>query len=143
MTAAEALQQFLASDATLSSLVGARIRPQKATQGDPTPYVAMSLSGSDRVRTLTEGSTGPCKATFQLEAWGSSEAQADAVRNAIRTAVGLGATKLDGFKGTMGTLQVQRAYVSDNVSNFAPPVHDDDLGAYVAGTELTFWYVEQ
>lgn len=100
MTLEEGLVTFL--KAFSPAIAGGRIHPLELPQGTALPAVTYQRISGPRVRTLS-GPGGKARARIQLDGWANTYAEAKALATQLRQA-------LDGYKGLMGTVQV------DNVS---------------------------
>ena len=135
-----ALRGFLAADPGLAALVGQEISPLQESQGLGAPRVVYSLLSAVDTRTLDQGPDHLPRCRIRLGCWGTTYAQAKQVAAAVRGAVGPGATKLDGFRGSMGGVNVQAIFVEDRVDDLVPPTHAEEQGSPQELLDLLIWF---
>lgn len=107
MTIESGIGDLLAADPAVAALVGARITPWPAPQGQVSPWVTWFVppGGGQRVASLT-GPSGLKNTVIEINCWsdtgprreeGAAYAEAKAVAKAVRAA-------LDGYQGLLGGL---------------------------------------
>ena len=111
MLAEEGLAYFMTHDSAIIALIGDRYEPLVVPQDKLRPAVAYR-----RITTPAEYShDGPSKPdypTIQLTIEGRNYPEAKAVAQLIKN-------KLDGFRGTMGTLPVQACYINNLIDGYS------------------------
>src|SRR5262245_62800552 len=90
----EAVCERLLTDPVVTSLINDRLYPGQAPQKCDFPYAVYEEAGQERLRTMT-GYVRLNRWSMRLEVFGSSRAQAKAVRGAI-------SARLDGYSGDQG-----------------------------------------
>lgn len=90
-TIVEQLRTYLLADATIAGLVGTRIYPAKLPQ-DPTMPAIMYQYIDGNSDISTDGPTGLATSTVQVDCWGASYSQMDALYEAVRL-------RLNGYAG--------------------------------------------
>lgn len=78
MSASETLRAALAADAPLTALVGGRIRFDMGAPNDAYPLIVIRQVGNEPIRGL-DGSLHARRETFQVESWGETRSQSNAV----------------------------------------------------------------
>lgn len=111
MLAEEGLAYFMTHDPIISSLIGDRFEPLVVPQDKARPAVAYQ-----RITTPPEyshsGRSNPEHPTIQLTIEGRTYTEAKQLAKTIRN-------KLDSFKGTMGTLEVQDCSIGNDVDGYS------------------------
>lgn len=93
------LTTYLNARATLTALVGNRIGPPPAAQGDANfPAVTVQVVSHPNVHSLS-GASGLAYPRVQITAWSRDAEELESVRDAIVNA-------LDGYAGAMGSVSV-------------------------------------
>lgn len=131
----EAINQRLRTDPAVVDLVGDRVYPADAAQGEQLPYVIYEEAEQQRMRTLT-GYVNLRSFLLHIDCWGQNRAQAKAVRKAV-------AASLDGFQGTMGGtsgIDVRGVFHEGQDSDSEVPQHGEEQGPHRLGLDLTVWY---
>lgn len=112
MTVAEALTSYLQGVTAVTTLVGRKIFQAPAHELELPPYVVFMRSGRQGERDI-EGNASVEQTYFDVESRGLTQQTAEAVGDAIRTA-------LHGTRGTWGSLRVQGAFVDDQDDDYLP-----------------------
>lgn len=130
------LVAFLLSKAPIVAIVGQRIEPMRTTQGVTYPRLTYQRVSTDRVRT-NDGPTLLAQARIQLDCWAEGPAGYDTAKqlaDEVRKAV-------DCFKGEMGSVTVQGAFLDDDEDISEAPGVDDRSVSRVS-MDLTVWFGE-
>jgi hypothetical protein len=112
MTIEEGLVAFLLAQSGITTLIGTRIMPAPLRQNVQLPAISYQLI-SVRDDVLHDGPQGLPDTRIQLDCWADTYAGAKTLAATVKTAV-------HGYKGTMGTVSVQRAKVENVVDGFEP-----------------------
>ena len=123
MTLEQGLVTFL--EAFSPAIAGGRIHPLVLPQNTTLPAVTYQRISGPRVRSLS-GPGGKARARIQIDVWDSTYLSAKDVATQIRQA-------LDGYKGLMGTVQV------DNVS-LATDWDRNDPNREIKGVSMDFMF---
>ena len=94
------LFQRLTSQTAVSSLVGNRVYPMYAKQGEALPLIIYQRTGVERPQSLA-GNVGNPVITLQLTTYGTSYTNVKQIARAVRLAV-------DGWTGTTAGVTIQR-----------------------------------
>lgn len=125
----EGIYAHLTDDAGVAALVGTRIYPLQVPQDVTLPAVAYQRISGPRDH-AHDGPTGLVRARVQFSALGSTYLEAKTVTEALRAA-------LDGFKGTMGTVEVQTVFLENERDEWA-----EAFRLPVVRQDVIFWYKE-
>lgn len=147
------LVPFLLSDAGVKAIVDTGVYPFAVAQGKPYPRITHQRISTNRVRS-NDGPTGLCTARVQLDCWAegpggmdTAKALADAVRKARGTtatasADAAGHAELDGFKGRMGSVTVQGAFLDEDQDLSEDPIFGNDQRVHRISADLTITFEE-
>jgi len=86
MSAESELRALLVATAGVTALVGTRVRAERAEQSDARPFVVFSRTGTDIEQSLFDEVLGT-KAVFEVACWADNRASAEAVADAVQTAL--------------------------------------------------------
>lgn len=86
MSAEADLQTLLAGTAAVTAICSTRIAQDRAEQDWARPFVIYTRTGTERFQTL-DGSTPDEKVTFAVECWADTRLVADALADAVTTAI--------------------------------------------------------
>jgi hypothetical protein len=89
MSAETDLQALLAGNAGVTALVSTRIGADRAEQEWSRPFVIYTRGDTDRMRGL-DGTITATKVSFEVQCWGNTRASAEAVADAVATAIEAG-----------------------------------------------------
>lgn len=112
MTIEEGFVAYVLAQSAITTLIGTRIMPAPLRQDCVLPAISYQFI-SQRDDVLHDGPQGLPDARIQLDCWADDYAGARALAEAIRTAV-------HAYRGTMGSVNVQRAKVENIVDGFEP-----------------------
>lgn len=133
MTIAAGLRTFLLADSTIASLIGsgsaARLYPVKLPQGPTMPAITYQTISGQRVHSA-DGASGLSGPRIQIDCWGSTYAQADALFEAVRK-------RLDGYRGPAGSKDIQGAFF-DTERDF----YEADAELYRKSADFIIWNTE-
>lgn len=108
----DGLYAHLIAYAGLAALIGDRVYPLKAPQDAIYPLLNYQRISGPRVHSHN-GPSGLAHPRFQLTAWASSLIEAKLVVAQARAAV-------DGFKGTMGDVDINGCFVVNEIDHYDP-----------------------
>lgn len=139
-----ALHAFLSSRQALAALVADRIHPRRRPQGGDLPCVVYRQVSGGTLGTLG-GISGLAAPTFAIDCYGASEADAEAVAQAVRGRRGDAQPGLDGFRGEVTAaddtqVRIQVARLVEMADDYLPNPHADDEGTYVTTLPFRIWY---
>lgn len=86
MSATADMQTVLADDAPLDALVDGAIEPDAITQGAGRPFVIHTITSTEPERGL-DGTVHARRYTMEVQCWGDTRDQAEAVADAAQTAI--------------------------------------------------------
>lgn len=94
MSAETELQALLVGDAgvraalgvTTALAAGKQVAADRVEQDTPRPFCVYTRAGTDRMEGL-DGTVHATKATFEMQMWGDTRLQADALADACQTAI--------------------------------------------------------
>jgi len=95
MSIKTAIRKHLLDRAAISTIVGTKIRFNRADQEDALPYIIITKDGKNPVHHMG-GATGLAMPTFTLTCWDNGSIKAETLADEVRDT-------LDGFQGTLGT----------------------------------------
>lgn len=126
MTVVEApeafLYQRLTSQTSVSSLVGTRVYPHYAAQGQVLPLIVYQRLSVERPQSLS-GNVGNPLITLQLTTYGTSYTSVRQISRAVRLAV-------DGWTGTTASVTIQRTTLTAESDGIDVPEDDQMLPYY-------------
>lgn len=137
MSIRSALFTYLAGKAGVTAIVGTspvRIYPVVRPQGGDMPALTYARMSGGHDHNL-QGSSGTAIPTFELDCFGDTYAQADALAEAIRQV-------MQGFSGTMGSVAVKSVILDDESDGYDPPEDDSDRGAFYISLKYRIRYTE-
>jgi Protein of unknown function (DUF3168) len=136
------LVTWLNAQSGLTNLVGARIYPEKAREGDPYPYLTYTLVSRKRPGRLQGRDTMPF-ARYQLDTASATKADCGNVMAQVLAAVdALQATLGVGKITKIGNTVLGSVALDDDRDGYQPPVRADDVGIYWRSADLLLWYRE-
>ena len=129
-TPQEALVAFLSADTAIAALIGTRLYPETAPEGEPYPRLTYQLIDWPTLNTL-EGPTGYGRPRLQIDCWAkgpTSYADAWALANAVRSSKGGNGSgpALDGFHGLLSGMDIRRIRLVDMADQWDPPVFGEE-----------------
>jgi hypothetical protein len=130
--APEDIRTCILASTAVSSLVGTRCHYNQLPQASAYPHVWFRIASDTEERTL-DGTGGLHEAAADLECVGSSESSAQNVADAVKS-------RLDGYKGSMGNMTCQAAFLRDKDDDYIPYSNQSDDGAHVVAFTLSLWY---
>jgi len=127
-TIATALRTYVLADAAVAALT-TRMYPVVLPQDPAMPAITYQyISGASVVS--HDGPTGLENPTFQIDCWGSSYSQMDALFQAVRK-------RLNGAKGTFSTLEVQGIFLVRKRD-----LYDNDAKLHRRTSDWSIWNEE-
>jgi hypothetical protein len=134
------VKAWIASRPEIDNLVGGRVFPNRARQKQTAgadAKILYTLIEAETVRNL-RGSAGLSFASYHLEIQAQEYDSVEAISKAI---VGTRAVPgLDGFRGTLAGIYVQRVLVVDATDQYQDPRDASDFGVFKRILEAKFWY---
>lgn len=112
MTIEEGLVAFVLAQSAITTLIGTRIMPAPLRQDCVLPAISYQLI-SVRDDVLHDGPQGLPDARIQIDCWADTYAGAKTLAAAVKTTV-------HAYRGTMGSVNVQRAKAENMVDGFEP-----------------------
>jgi hypothetical protein len=130
----EALYSILSNDATLLALTSTRIYPNILQQAVIMPAVTYQQISGQRDEVMTSP-TGFVESRFQINGWSDTYSETRDVANAIRGA-------LDGFSGTVSSVEIEAIHLIDEGDIPAFPPGKDVVKRYGKRLDFTVWFKE-
>lgn len=129
-----ALYATVIEDATVNAIIGTRFFPNVVPQSAKIPAATYMQISGPRVHSV-EGALGMVKARYQINCWAAKYSTVKDLAEAIRK-------QLDGFSGTVNTVQIQSIMLVDE-GDF-PKLTDDAEVTLRYGKRLDFiiWFQE-
>lgn len=124
-----ALATKLKSISALTALVSTRIYSVKLPQKFTLPAVVFRMTSSQTERVLS-GNSGKARTTFEISYYDTTDTAAEAGGEIIRKA-------LDGFRGTVSSVQIQSTIMMDRRDEF-----DYDIESYQRIMEFKIGHIE-
>jgi hypothetical protein len=124
------LFQRLTSQTAVSSLVGNRVYPMYAKQGEALPLIIYQRTGVERPQSLA-GNVGNPVITLQLTTYGTSYTNVKQIARAVRLAV-------DGWTGTTAGVTIQRTTLESEADGMEAPSDDQMLPYYTVVQTFDF-----
>lgn len=128
----EDLRTFIIGTTGVTSLISTRCHYNHYPEISQRPNIWFRVAMDTEERTM-DGVGGLHEATCDVECVGVTELSAQNVADAIKT-------RLDGYKGTMGTATCQGAFLRDKDDDYLPYSNQSDEGAHVVSFTLNLWY---
>ena len=128
----KALVNILQNDAAVANVVAARIYPETMPQGASLPVIIYHIISGAWDITM-DGEMNLARSRFQFDQWAAEYKQARELSDAVRAA-------LDGYSGTVGTVEIEAIRLLDEDDLFADL--PDVEGLRRSGKRLDFeiWY---
>ena len=136
MSIESALVDHLLADATISSLISARLFPDVAPQESTFPRITYQVIGAEHPQ-HTGGGSGIAQVRIQIDVWASTALSRRTTVDALRD-------RLQAYTGTMGdeALPIRAVFVEGPTNTYEPPIHGDEAGIYRGRFEATVWHTE-
>lgn len=133
-----ALIEYLKDDATLTTLVGARIYIQTAPAPVTYPCIVIHKITDRHERHMTAGS-GLAEGHYQINCYGETDYSAQTVASAVREALdNLTLTTL----GTVDTVALRAAFLGPGLDTFEPFNDGSQQGIHAVKQDWALWYEE-
>lgn len=131
---ATALTSLLANDATVSGLVGARIGPWQALQGEVRPFVAYQQTDGTHEHSFTAGQQLG-RAFYQFNCVADTYLEVTGLANAVRE-------QLSGYRGTSEGVVIQSCLSTDERDVPVPPIAGQPKPIYTRQIDFSVWFTE-
>lgn len=128
----EDLRTFIVGTTGVTSLISTRCHYNMVPQASARPNVWFRIASDTEERTM-DGVGGLHQAQGDIECVGLTETSAQNVADAVKT-------RLDGYKGTIGTATCQAAFLRDKDDDYIPYSNQSDEGSHVVAFTLSCWY---
>lgn len=135
------LTAWCASRSDIVATISDRVQPAATSQGLALPRVVYSVIGSAPVRTLN-AALGLTRTRLQVEAQAATYAAARALARAIKgdaDNANLG-SRLAGYQGTLGNVQVQGCHLDFETELYETPVNRSDVGVHRVVMDFIVWH---
>lgn len=126
----EAVYARLKNHSGVSAIVGARVYPQKATQGVVLPCVVYSRTGTSNREIYHNGTTETALSRFQIDCWAKTLPGALQLSEAVVAC-------LHGWSGTQGNEKIYISQVVNTQDGF-----DFETGEYVIPVDVEIFHKE-
>jgi hypothetical protein len=128
-----ALRSRLLTDAGIAALVGSRIAWAARPRRSELPSIALHLISAPRDYTMA-GPSGLVNSRVQVDCWALTNAEADAVADAVNTA-------LSGLRAEVNGVQFQGAFLENETDYTDDASAPDDVLARVS-QDYSIWHSE-
>jgi len=131
-----AMYDHLTADATLATLVGARIYPDAAPQGGALPFIVYFAASTEHDRHLAAGS-GLASVSFQIDVYAATSLSRRSISDALFD-------RLHGYAGAMGTelFDVRSCTLEGPTHTYEPPSDGSEQGTYRGRHAAAIWHAE-
>lgn len=140
MSLGTSIYGYLSGLAAITSLVGTRIYPLVRPQGGALPAITYQVIGSTHEH--VNGSTantlraaGLATYTVQVDSWASTYTAAQTIDETLRT-------KLQGYRGTMGSIVVTGVFKQSSQDLLEQSIEGKSPGDYRVSTDYSFMVKE-
>ncbi len=123
-----AINTALRANATLTGLVGTKIRPTNPAEKDLPPSLTFSVSKKAREQSL-DGPIGVCRCRLSLVARSLDYDVCKAIKEALRN-------MLDGFVGDLSGVAIVEASMADESDVYEQPADGSDQGTFEVPCEF-------
>lgn len=130
----KALFTALVLNPAVSALVSSRIYPNKIPQKVRMPALAYQQNGGKRDHTMS-GPIGMVNSVFDISCESESYSGARALAKAVRQC-------LDGYKGTVGTVEIGAVFLIDEYDVPSVAAGTDVLTRYAKNLTFVVWFKE-
>lgn len=134
MAVEKAIRSILVDDGTVAGLVGNRIYPLVRPDGTGSPAITYQQISGFRDHVMT-GPSGFVESRFQLNCWADTYAEADALADAVRSAV-------DGYSGTKESVVIQGIHLVDEGDAIVLQADNESLNERGKRLDITVWFDE-
>lgn len=136
MTIETAFFNHVSTTVAITSLVGTRVYATIAPSSVTYPHITFKVN-SDAPEHHMAGAAGLTRVLLQVDAWAYVVSERQAISEALRNA-------LDGFKGLMGTEQLDvRSCFLENRNTFEEPdPQGRNLPVHRTSMDFSIWHVE-
>lgn len=127
------LRTFIIGSTSITSLISTRCHYNKMPQSSQRPNIWFRVTSDTEPRTM-DGVGGIHEAFVDIECAGLTEDSTQAVADVLKP-------RLDGYKGTMGNVTANGAFLSDKDDDYVPFSNENDPeGVHVISFGLHLWY---
>lgn len=132
----DAVYAILAADAAVMALCAGRVYPGVAEPGAPLPYAVYEVPDDNLTDTLS-GQVFPALASFSIDCYGATRAEARALRRAVRDA-------LEGYEGDSpgAVFFVHGVFPQGGDTDIELPSPGDEMPVHRSGLNLSVGYSE-
>jgi hypothetical protein len=129
----EAIRARLVADATISGIVGTRIRPEERPQSDELPAITYTLADMERPHYVNGQYVGQSDATIQFDCWATTRAVCVTLKAAIEQS-------FDGFRGTQSGVVIRWCGQVNELDLDEPPEPGSDTATFHTVIDYRFRY---
>jgi hypothetical protein len=129
-----ALYSFLSTQVAITAVVGTRMYPVLAPASAGLPFVTYQRLDEQEEGWLL-GRSGLSRATYQLDVWGATPAQAEAVVLALKST-------LDRYRGLMGSVPVRQCTLVSILDGLEDPLEGQTQGLWRHTLTAEIWFHE-
>jgi hypothetical protein len=129
---ADAGVQALAGDQAEGGATVVRVYPNRAPQGVDRPFIVVRRISGAPVITYNAGPTTLGGRQVQVDSYADSYAGADGLALAVMAA-------LNGYAGTVASIDVRGVLLQDVSDDYEPPVHADEAGIHRVSLDFLIW----
>lgn len=131
-TIGENLRTFVLESTGISAVVGTNMEQNKIDQDTDTPFIYYSRTNEVEDRDQAANG-GISEVTFSIQC-------VDEDIDASLALAALVKSRIDGYKGTMGTQRILGVFVSDRSDDYYTKPDGGDIGFHVAGLSAQIFY---
>jgi len=126
------LVAFLLGESAITDVFGTRVYSQFAPTSSGKPYITIQRLDSPGTYHM-DGESGIAKPFFQIDVWAADSASAETGAEALRNVLG-------GYRGTMGSTDIRRAFLYNQRDDFIPNDDGSQGGTFRISMDFTIWY---
>lgn len=126
------LRTFITGSTALTALVSTRVHYNYAPISSARPNIWFRVTNDNQPLTM-DGAASIHQANVDIECVGLTESDSQAVADAIKA-------RMHGYKGTMGQITCNGAFMDDKDDDYVPFSNQSDEGAHVVSFNLNLWY---
>jgi hypothetical protein len=133
MSIKTALYTYLSTQSAITGVVSTKVYPGRAPTGASLPYITYSKLAEPPYHNFG-GADIIANPTFEFECWANSDVTAESLMEALRNV-------LDGFRGTMATVDVRNIIMSSVDEDYTAPDDGSEQGIFRISADFEIWYV--
>lgn len=128
------IYSLLVGDATIESLVGTRVYPNRIKQGALMPAITYEQSDGPRQHVMTD-TLGLAVSTYRLTCWAKTYGETRVLAEAVRI-------ELNEYAGTVNTREIKTILIEDEGDIPQTSIDVEGLRRFGKFLDFTIWYME-